>query len=109
MYRDEEYVLVFWREVLQEYFSHVQQKITAKKSDLIKAFTLHNRRPAGLSAIIELSPDIKIIGLTNGKETFCQPRSNIIRGALWAGIAAVLCLNDCERCIFQDHRDALGR
>lgn len=50
---DEEYVLSFWREIIEEYYSHVSRKMTANKSELIKAFTLHQRRPAGLSNILD--------------------------------------------------------
>ncbi|TNV73926.1 hypothetical protein FGO68_gene4457 [Halteria grandinella] len=50
---EEEYLIVFWREVLTEYFSHVTQKVSLRKSDLVKVFTLHNRKPAGLSAVID--------------------------------------------------------
>ena len=57
LYRDEEHVLVFWREVLQEFFSHVLggSRISFRKSDLVKTFTLHNRKPAGLINIMVCS------------------------------------------------------
>jgi hypothetical protein len=70
-YRDEEYVLVFWREVLQEYFSHVQQRITSKKSDLVRSFTLHSRRPAGLSAIIVTLSTLTTLGCFAFQKSFC--------------------------------------
>jgi hypothetical protein len=50
--RDEEYAVMFWKEVLYEYFYQVQYKLTLKKSDIIKAFTIHNRKPSGLSNIM---------------------------------------------------------
>ena len=52
LYREEEYLVVFWREVLSEYFAHVTQKVALRRSDLVKVFTLHNRKPAGLNAVI---------------------------------------------------------
>ena len=51
-YREEEYVVAFWRDVLQEYFHFVSNKVGIKKSEVVKAFTMHSRRPVGLSSII---------------------------------------------------------
>ena len=51
-FREDEYAVVFWKETLNEYFSVVAQSLTVKKSDILKTFILHNRKPTGLSNIM---------------------------------------------------------
>jgi hypothetical protein len=50
--RDEEYALVFWKEVLFEFYYHVNFRLSMNRSYIIKSFILHNRKPSGLSNII---------------------------------------------------------
>jgi hypothetical protein len=45
-------VVAFWRETLQEYQHYVHKQLTLRRTDAVKAFTLHNRKPAGLPDII---------------------------------------------------------
>jgi hypothetical protein len=50
--RDEEYALVFWKEVLQEFYQFVACKLSVKQSEVVKAFIIHDRKPTGLPNIM---------------------------------------------------------
>jgi hypothetical protein len=69
-------MVVFWKEVLSEYFAHVTQRVALRKNEIIKAFTLHSRRPAGLAAIM-----VRIEGLMLSERTDKEREFRIARAS----------------------------
>jgi len=69
-------VVAFWRETLQEYQHYVHKQLTLRRADTVKAFTLHNRKPAGLpDIIVRLGKDDSKEG-TGQKGRFCHKELN---------------------------------
>jgi hypothetical protein len=75
--------VVFWKEVLGEYFSHVAQKMSIRASELTKTFTLHNRRPAGLPKVIVNNFSLQLLQNELVKRKVFVKREQIISGEFY--------------------------
>ena len=47
-------MVTFWRQTLKEYAMTVEFNFALRVDDLVEKFTLHNRIPGGLPAIMKL-------------------------------------------------------
>lgn len=51
---DEEEMIQFWRQVIYEFTYAVSFEFTLNPKQLVKQFTMYNRRPSGLPAIMQV-------------------------------------------------------